>query len=333
MLIESAETTEIKSSLLTDSFGRVHDYLRISLTDRCNLRCTYCMPSEDMQFALHSTLMTAGEIYSIAKTFVNLGVKKIRLTGGEPLVRKDARQIIELLSELPVELTLTTNATKTNDFIEDFKKAGIKSVNVSLDTFDKEKFFTITRRNDFDTVWQNIHQLIDNNFHVKLNVVAMEGVNDDELIDFIKFTKSYPVHVRFIEFMPFPGNDWKREKVFTYIEMLEKIQKNFEIEKLYDEKHSTAKKYRVPGFAGTFAFINTVTLPFCGDCNRLRLTADGRMKNCLFSKGEIDLLTPFRNGEEIEGLIFKSLKDKKEQTGGQDFSVPTENRSMIAIGG
>ncbi len=333
MLTETIEATKIKTSLLTDSFGRVHDYLRISLTDRCNLRCTYCMPSEDMQFALHSTLMTANEIYSIAKTYVKLGVKKIRLTGGEPLVRKDARQIIELLSELPVELTLTTNATQTHDFIEDFKKAGIKSVNVSLDTFDKEKFFSITRRNDFDKVWDNIHQLIDNNFHVKLNVVAMEGVNDDELIDFVKFTKNHPVHVRFIEFMPFPGNDWKREKVFTYLEMLEKIQENFKIEKLYDEQHSTAKKYKVSDYKGTFAFINTVTLPFCGDCNRLRLTADGKMKNCLFSKGEIDLLTPYRNGADIEDLIFKSLMDKKEQTGGQNFSVPTENRSMIAIGG
>ncbi len=333
MLIKTLENSEINTSLLSDSFGRVHDYLRISLTDRCNLRCTYCMPTEDMQFALHSKLMTANEIYSIAKTFVNLGVKKIRLTGGEPLVRKDAQLIIELLSELPVELTLTTNATKTNDFIEVFKKAGIKSVNVSLDTFDREKFFTITRRNDFEKVWQNIHELIANDFHVKLNVVAMEGVNDDELIDFVKFTKNQPVHIRFIEFMPFPGNHWKMDKVFTYLEMLEKIRTHFAIEKLYDEKHSTAKKYWVPGFAGTFAFINTVTLPFCGDCNRLRLTADGKMKNCLFSKGEIDLLTPYRNGGDIEELIFESLKNKKKQTGGQDFSVPTENRSMIAIGG
>jgi cyclic pyranopterin phosphate synthase len=291
------------------------------------------MPSEDMKFALHTTLMTADEIYSIAKIFVNLGVKKIRLTGGEPLVRKDARQIIQSLGELPVELTLTTNATQSDGFIDDFKKAGIRSVNVSLDTFNKEKFFTITRRDDFEKVWQNIHQLISNDFHVKLNVVAMEGVNDDELIDFVKFTKNQPVHIRFIEFMPFPGNDWKREKVFTYIEMLERIQENFKIEKLYDEKNSTAKKYRVTGSAGSFAFINTVTLPFCGNCNRMRLTADGKIKNCLFSRGEIDLLTPYRNGQNIEELIFKSLKDKKEQTGGQDFSIPTENRSMIAIGG
>jgi molybdenum cofactor biosynthesis protein A len=323
----------VKPNILIDSFGRVHDYLRISLTDRCNLRCTYCMPSEDMKFALHSKLMTAHEIFEIAKIFVNLGVKKIRLTGGEPLVRKDARQIIQLLSELPIELTLTTNATLTHDFISDFKLAGIKSINVSLDTFNNEKFFKITRRNDFDTVWQNLQQLMTHQFHVKLNMVAMEGINDDELIDFVAFTKSNPVHVRFIEFMPFPGNYWERNKVFTYVEMLEKIKQHFKIEKLYDEKHSTAKKYKVKGYEGTFAFINTVTLPFCGDCNRLRLTADGKMKNCLFSKGEVDLLTPLRKGHSIEEKIIQSLKEKKEQTGGQDFSNPTENRSMIAIGG
>ena len=333
MIAETPQNLELKKQLLTDSFGRVHDYLRISLTDRCNLRCTYCMPSEDMKFALHKNLMTADEIYYMAKIFVNLGVKKIRLTGGEPLVRKDAKLIINLLSKLPVELTITTNATHSNDFIDDFKKAGIKSINVSLDTFDKEKFLNLTRRNDFEKVWQNIHQLITNKFHVKLNVVAMEGVNDDEIIDFVRFTKTNPVHVRFIEFMPFPGNDWKRQSVFTYIEMLEKIKMTFEVEKLFDPKHSTAKKYKVPSFAGTFAFINTVTLPFCGDCNRMRLTADGKMKNCLFSTGEIDLLTPFRNGENIESLIFKSLLDKKKKTGGQDLLNPTENRSMIAIGG
>ncbi len=291
------------------------------------------MPSEDMQFALHSTLMTANEVFSIAEKFVKLGVKKIRLTGGEPLVRKDAHHIIHLLSKLPVELTITTNATRTDSFLDDFKKAGIRSVNVSLDTFSKEKFLSITRRNDFDKVWQNIHQLLAHNFHVKLNVVVMEGVNDDELLDFVSFTQHQSIHIRFIEFMPFPGNNWNIQKVYSYIEMLEKLKQNFDIEKLIDAKHSTAKKYKVKGYAGTFAFINTVTLPFCGDCNRLRLTADGKMKNCLFSKGEIDLLSAYRNGEDLDALIFQSLAQKQKQTGGQNFDWPTENRSMIAIGG
>ncbi len=277
--------------------------------------------------------MNTEEIITIASVFVHLGVKKIRLTGGEPLVRKDAGSIIEGLSRLPVELTLTTNATKTHNFVEVFKKAGIASINVSLDTLKEEKFFKITRRPDFNLVWNNILELVRQGFHIKLNMVAMEGVNDDEIIDFVCLTKLLPIHIRFIEFMPFPGNDWRRERVLTYIEMLEKLEERFDVEKLHDEKHSTAKKYKVRGYEGTFAFINTVTLPFCGDCNRLRLTADGKMKNCLFSKGEFDLLTPLRQGLDIDHLIKACLMEKKAQTGGQDFSIPTQNRSMIAIGG
>jgi len=318
---------------LVDSFGRVHDYLRISLTDNCNLRCTYCMPHEDMVFTPIAKLMSANEIFEIAKTFVELGVTKIRLTGGEPLVRKDARSILKQLSTLPVSLTITTNATQVHHFIDDFIEAKISSVNVSLDTFNKEKYLKITRRNNFDVVLSNIHLLVKNNFHVKVNAVVMNGVNDDELLDFVAFTKYNPVHVRFIEFMPFKGNDWQRNKVFSYKQMLDVIEEKYVIEKLVDEKHATAKKYKVQNFAGTFAFINTVTLPFCGDCNRLRLTADGKMKNCLFSKGEIDLLLHHRNGLDIRELIHNSLRNKKAKTGGQDFSLPTENRSMIAIGG
>jgi len=318
---------------LVDSFGRVHDYLRISLTDNCNLRCTYCMPHEDMVFTPIAKLMSANEIFEIAKTFVELGVTKIRLTGGEPLVRKDARSILKQLSTLPVSLTITTNATQVHHFIDDFIEAKISSVNVSLDTFNKEKYLKITRRNNFDVVLSNIHLLVKNNFHVKVNTVVMNGVNDDELLDFVAFTKYNPVHVRFIEFMPFKGNDWQRNKVFSYKQMLDVIEEKYVIEKLVDEKHATAKKYKVQNFAGTFAFINTVTLPFCGDCNRLRLTADGKMKNCLFSKGEIDLLQHHRNGLDIRELIHNSIRNKKAQTGGQDFSLPTENRSMIAIGG
>jgi cyclic pyranopterin phosphate synthase len=323
----------ILTKTLTDSFGRMHDYLRISLTDRCNLRCLYCMPVEDISFSPSEKLMSVEEIYSIASAFVDLGVKKIRLTGGEPLVRADARKIIHRLGDLPVELTITTNAIRTDEFIDDFINAGIRSINVSLDTFNREKFFKITRRDNFKNVLENIHLLILNNFHVKINAVVIKGVNEEELCDFVEFTKEYSVHIRFIEFMPFPGNGWSREKVFTYRQMLEHIRLKFDIEKLPDEKNSTAKKFKVPGYAGTFAFINTITLPFCGDCNRLRLTADGKIKNCLFSKGEIDLLSAFRNGKDIQSLIFSSLRNKKKETGDQDFSLPTENRSMIAIGG
>src|ERR1017187_5744314 len=173
---------------LTDTFGRAHDYLRISLTDHCDLRCTYCMPEGKNDFTTPANLMTPDEIIKIAKVFVSMGVKKIRLTGGEPLVRKEAREIIQRLAELDVNLTITTNATKVNEFINDFKAAGIHSVNVSLDTFSKDKFLKITRRNDFDKVMHNIKLLVDDDFHVKINAVVMNGVNTDELCDFVEFT-------------------------------------------------------------------------------------------------------------------------------------------------
>ena len=324
---------ETKVHTLLDAFGRKHDYLRISITDKCDLRCTYCMPSEKMKFAPSSKLMSADEIFEIAKTFVSLGIKKIRLTGGEPLVRIDATKIIRLLSSLPVELTLTTNATHVDLFMEEFQIAGIKSINVSLDTFQKEKFFEITRRDNFEKVISNIQLLISNDFKVKINVVVMKGVNDDELTDFIDFTRDNPVDVRFIEFMPFHGNGWRRENVFGYKQIVEIISEKYPIEKIEDKKHSTAREYRIEGHAGTFGIISTVTAPFCGDCNRLRLTADGKMKNCLFSKGEIDILSHFRKGEDIYPFIMESVQGKKKELGGQRIFEEHENRSMIAIGG
>jgi cyclic pyranopterin phosphate synthase len=323
----------LNQDALVDSFGRLHNYLRISITDRCNLRCTYCMPEGKNDFTASHKLMRPIEIREIAGVFVEMGVNKIRITGGEPLVRNDAREIICLLAELPVQLLMTTNATHVDSYLDELKSAGILAVNVSLDTFDREKFLKITRRDNFDKVMRNIKLLIENGLQVKLNAVMMKDVNENELCDFVEFTKEHPVQVRFIEFMPFSGNGWQREKVFSYRQMLDIIGQRYVMEKLEDEENSTAKQYKVPGFAGTFAFINTITLPFCGDCNRLRLTADGKMKNCLFSKDEMDLLGALRKGNDIRELIFSTLRNKKKQTGGQDFSMPVENRSMVAIGG
>ncbi len=326
--------------MIVDGFNRVHNYLRISLTDNCNLRCFYCMPEEDYDFTPAGRLMQLDEIIEISRVFVANGVNKIRLTGGEPLVRKDAASLILALSKLPVKLTLTTNATRLHDFVNVLEEAGITSLNISLDTLQRDKFMLMTRRDQFDRVRGNIDLMMNRGFHVKVNVVTMKGMNDNEIPDFIRWTKDEPVHVRFIEFMPFSGNRWTSNKVMTWQEILEVAGSSFPIIPLQRDKHDTSKKYMVPGHKGTFAVISTMSAPFCGDCNRMRLTADGKMKNCLFSQTETDLLTPFRRGEDIVPLIYQSIRDKKKALGGQFIADITrveaskiENRSMITIGG
>lgn len=326
--------------MLFDGFNRRHNYLRISLTDKCNMRCFYCMPEEDYDFMPSGQIMQAHEIEALAKTFVRLGVNKIRLTGGEPLVRKDAAQIIHSLSRLPAALTLTTNGVRLHEFLPQLKEAGVRSLNVSLDTLDADKFNFITRRNHFEKVCKNIHAAIEEGFHVKVNVVAMKGLNDTEITDFVRWTKATPVHVRFIEFMPFDGNRWQSEKVITLQEILGTIEEEYTVIKLKDDLNDTTKKYIVPGHAGTFAVISTMSDAFCGTCNRMRLTADGKMRNCLFSKEETDLLSALRKGEDVESLIRQTILRKHAAHGGQfekeyQKIAPQEiqNRSMIAIGG
>jgi cyclic pyranopterin phosphate synthase len=326
--------------MLVDGFNRVHNYLRISLTDNCNLRCFYCMPEEDYEFTPHSRLMQPSEIELLAKVFVENGVNKIRLTGGEPLVRKDAADIILRLSKLPVSLTMTTNATRLHDFADVLEEAKIKSLNISLDTLDADKFQIITRRDSFQKVIDNIHLMISKNIHVKVNVVIMKGLNDHEINNFIEWTKDLAVHVRFIEFMPFEGNRWTSNQVFTMDDMLQQIGKKYNPIRLKDDINDTAKKFAIKGHQGTFAIISTMSAPFCSTCNRMRLTADGKMKNCLFSQKETDLLSALRNGEDVLPLIQKSIASKAKELGGQftkDFekiqAEDIQNRSMISIGG
>ncbi|MDD2794106.1 MAG: GTP 3',8-cyclase MoaA [Sediminibacterium sp.] len=326
--------------MLTDQYNRVHNYLRISLTDNCNLRCFYCMPEEDYAFMPAQQLMQQGEILALAKIFVANGVNKIRLTGGEPLVRKDAAAIIRSLGELGVTLTITTNATRVHHFIEDFTAAGIRSVNISLDTLQPEKFQLITRRNQFAVVMDNIHLLLSRGFKVKVNVVVVKGLNDGEILDFIEWTRHLPIHVRFIEFMPFDGNRWKSDKLVTLQEMIDRIALNYDITAAENDPHDTSKHFHVKGHAGSFAVISTMSAPFCSSCNRIRLTADGKIKNCLFSQEETDLLQALRSGQNVQELIEQSIYAKHKELGGQ-FSKNFElinandlhNRSMIAIGG
>lgn len=327
--------------MISDTFGRKHDYLRISITDKCNLRCTYCNP-EDLpkgHFAGASS-MSADEIDNIAAAFVKAGVKKIRLTGGEPLLRNNAKEIIERLSKHSVELAITTNGVFVHEYIETFKKAGIKSVNVSLDTLKQDKFITITKRDEFSRVMNNIELLLENNFHVKINVVVMESFNVNEILDFIQWTNLSPVHIRFIEFMPFNGNKWSSEKVFSHKKILEVISAKHEFIGVLGRKNDTAKKYSIPNHKGTFAIISTMTEPFCGGCNRMRLTSDGMMRNCLFAKDEVDLLGPLRAGKDIEPLIHECVRGKHFMLGGNHEDenwgkkhAESQLKSMARIGG
>ncbi len=298
------------------------------------------MPDADYSFMPSSQLMQAEEINQIASTFIKLGTNKIRLTGGEPLVRKDADTIIKNLSSYPIKLSLTTNGVRLHEFMDTIREARITSINVSLDTLQADKFQLVTKRNNFKRVWDNIQLLLENNIHVKVNVVVMKGINDGEINEFIEWTKDTPVHIRFIEFMPFTGNKWMDRKVFTLKDILATIETKYSWIKLKDEANDTTKKYMVPGHQGTFAVISTMTSPFCSTCNRMRLTADGRMKNCLFSKDETDILSALRRGEDIVPLILGNVQAKAAERGGQfveDFhqlqAVGIENRSMIAIGG
>ena len=325
---------------LTDQFGRRHDYLRISLVDKCNLRCTYCMP-ENIRFLPQSHLMTREEIQAFARLFVEeLGVKKIRITGGEPLLRQDAGAILDDLGQLNVRLGMTTNAILLADHFERLKRIGLTSLNISLDTLQRERFRVMTRRDQFEVVHRNILRALDEGFRVKVNAVVMRGQNEDELVDFVRWTRDLPVHIRFIEFMPFDGNAWKWDLVVGHQEMLGMIQEEFEVEKLKDGPHSTAKAYQARGHAGTFAVISTITEAFCSSCNRIRLTAEGKLRNCLFSRSETDLLTPYRQGEDIRPLIVEAIHNKHARLGGlpefQDeerIQSEISQRAMVKIGG
>lgn len=326
--------------MIADSFGRVHDYLRISLTDNCNFRCFYCMPEEDYDFTPASRLMKPAEVLALAELFVAQGVKKIRLTGGEPLVRKDAAEIIKGLGKLPVELVMTTNGTRIAEMLPVLIESGIKTINISLDTLQPEKFFMITRRDVFHQVRSNIELLLQHKIAVKINMVVMKGLNDGEINDFIKWTKHNPIQIRFIEFMPFSGNKWTSNKMFSLQEILHVVEEDFTVLPVESAPHDTAKHFMIPGHEGSFAIISTMTAPFCSTCNRMRLTADGKLKNCLFSDGETDLLTPLRNKEDVLPLIFASIWSKKKELGGQLITHfenldadAIKNRSMITIGG
>lgn len=328
---------------LQDTHHRLHNYLRISLTDKCNLRCTYCMPFENMQFTPTAQQMNASELLGIAKTFVDAGVNKIRLTGGEPLVRKDINEILQGLVKLPITLAMTTNAVLLHKHFEMLEKTQCTRLNISLDTLNKERFFEITRRHDFDQVLKNILEAKNRGFDIKVNTVLIKNTNDDEVLSLLKFFAEKEIPLRFIEFMPFKDNKWDKSKMISEQAILNQVfaeYGQYTIEELPIAAHATAREYKLPGATVSFGVISSVTNPFCDSCNRLRLTADGKLKNCLFSNNEADLLKLYRNGEDIIPAVNLLVAKKAAVRAGmvsselfENKKTHQQNRSMVRIGG
>ncbi|NWR61121.1 MOCS1 protein, partial [Bucorvus abyssinicus] len=326
------------SAFLTDSFGRQHNYLRISLTEKCNLRCQYCMPEEGVQLTSKSELLTAQEIITVARLFVKEGVDKIRLTGGEPLIRPDVVDIVGQLYKLEglKTIAVTTNGINLTRLLPRLKEAGLNAINISLDTLVPAKFEFIVRRKGFHKVMEGIHKATELGYRpVKVNCVVMRGFNEDELLGFVDFTKDLPLDVRFIEYMPFDGNKWNFKKMVSYKEMLDTIKQRWpELEKLPCETSSTAKSYKVPHFQGQISFITSMSEHFCGSCSRLRITADGNLKVCLFGNSEVSLRDHLRSGaseEELVQIIGAAVGRKKKQHAGMFNISQMKNRPMILI--
>ncbi|TGZ51093.1 molybdenum cofactor biosynthesis protein 1 isoform X1 [Temnothorax longispinosus] len=310
-----------QQGILTDTFGRKHTYLRISLTERCNLRCTYCMPAEGVKLTKKEGILKTEEIIQIADLFVKEGVRKIRLTGGEPTVRKDIIDIVGQLKQLRdlEQVAITTNGLTLTRQLPALQRAGLDALNISLDTFKEERFELFTRRKGWARVVASIDLAVQLGYNpVKVNCVIMRRRNDDEIIDFINFTRDRPIDVRFIEYMPFQGNEWKENKMVPFDEMKTIIREKYpDFRALPNQPNDTSKAYHVPGFVGQVGFITSMSQHFCDSCNRLRITADGNLKVCLFEgKGEVSLRDALRNGaseDALKDLIRGAVSRKKKQ--------------------
>ncbi|KAK2843673.1 hypothetical protein Q7C36_011888 [Tachysurus vachellii] len=328
------------SAFLTDTFGRRHNYLRISLTEKCNLRCQYCMPVEGVKLSPKEQLLSTEEVLTLARLFVREGVEKIRLTGGEPLIRPDVLHIIAEMKKIEglKTIAVTTNGMNLARLLPSLKKAGVNLLNVSLDSLVPAKFEFIVRRKGFHKVMEGIDKAIELGYNpVKVNCVVMRGLNEDELLDFVTLTERKPLDVRFIEYMPFDGNKWNFRKMVSYAEMLDRIKQHWpSLEPLPGDETGTAKAFRVPGFQGQLGFITSMSDHFCGSCNRLRITADGNLKVCLFGNSEVSLRDCLRSGasdEELLQIIGAAVGRKKKQHAGMFSISQMKNRPMILIAG
>ncbi|MFN8346752.1 MAG: GTP 3',8-cyclase MoaA [Spirosomataceae bacterium] len=327
---------------IIDNHGRPVSYLRMAVTDRCNLRCFYCMPEEGIKYVPKPHLLTWEEMERILRLMVSMGIDKVRLTGGEPFVRRGIMDFLEEISRIDGlrQINITTNGVLTAPLVPEFQRLGIRSVNLSLDSLDRQRFFEITRRDEFQNVWQTFEALQEYRIPTKINAVVMSGKNTEELIPMAELSRQYDVSVRFIEEMPFNGEGAHAyREVWNYRRILEELKKHYPgIYKLPDPPASTSYNYQIPGHKGTIGIIAAFSRTFCGTCNRIRLTPQGQFKTCLYDEGVFNLKDLLRQGlsdDAVKEYLISALrnrpKDGFEAETNRKVSLVSE--SMSTIGG
>jgi len=329
--------------LLTDNHGRKINYLRLAVTDRCNLRCFYCMPPEGLNWLSRKELMTYEEMLRSCSLLVKMGIEKIRITGGEPFVRRDIMPFLTALSKLTglKEITLTTNGVLTAPLVPELKKIGIKSVNLSLDTLDAGRFFTITLRDEFSKVMDTLHELLKYDIEVKINAVVMDGKNTRDILPLAELTKELPVSVRFIEEMPFNGDGHIYSGLkWDHIRILDELKGHFpNLQKITDPLYSTSYNYQVPGHRGSIGIIAAYSRTFCGTCNRIRITPQGELKTCLYDDGVLNIKNLMREGaseSELKDALLTAFGGRpKDGREAEQLRVEQAgvHESMATIGG
>ncbi len=306
-------------SKLVDNFGRQMEYVRLAVTDRCNLRCQYCMPAQGIDIVPRQELLSYKEMYRLIRVLTELGVKKVRLTGGEPFVRRDFVSFLEMLSynDLLDEINITTNGALISQYISKIEKLEkVKTINLSIDSLEKDKFSKITRRDVFSDVYKTFEILEKSSLDLKLNVVVQSGFNTDEILDFVRLTKDKNIIVRFIEEMPFNGKGQRdMQENWTFKKILNEIKSEFKVVEIQSEKSSTSRSYKIENHKGTVGIIPAFTRTICNDCNRIRITSTGTFKNCLFDDGVFNLRDFIRKGasnEDLKALFLRLVKQKPE---------------------
>jgi molybdenum cofactor biosynthesis protein A len=329
--------------MLYDNHGRLINYVRLAVTDRCNLRCFYCMPEEGIQFAPKKDILSYEEMIRLVTVLSEMGISKVRLTGGEPFVRRDIMHLIEQMAALEgiKKIALTTNGTLTAPHVKEFKNLKISSVNLSLDSLDPKRFFEVTRRDEFDKVMHTMAELLKHGIDTKINCVVIQGQNDQDILSMVELARHEPLSIRFIEEMPFNGTGqhykdwtWNHKRIIEHIK-----QEHPTLTKLQDEPHSTSFNYKIDGFKGSVGVIAAYTRSFCGTCNRLRITPQGGLKTCLYDSGIFNVRDLMREGatdSELKTAFLEAIGNRAKngfEAEANRFAGAPVMESMTTIGG